>query len=99
MPPEGNKPSTQHSFEPLLDSKEADDQLTPQASKRFECTEIMKEKYVSKLLGVSVSTLRRWRLLGKGPIYLKLNGAVRYTAQDVQKFIDDCARVSTTRSS
>src|SRR5947208_423393 len=90
--------SAQQSFEPMLDSKAADDQLTPQASKRLESTEVRKEKDVSKLLSVSVSTLRRWRRLGKGPIYRKLNGAVRYAALDVQKFIDDRARVSTSRA-
>jgi predicted DNA-binding transcriptional regulator AlpA len=57
--------------------------------------EILREKDVSKLLGVSVSTLRRWRRLGNGPIYRKLNGAVRYSGLDLQKFIDDRARLST----
>jgi predicted DNA-binding transcriptional regulator AlpA len=63
--------------------------------REFKVNEIVREKDVSKLLGVSVSTLRRWRRLGNGPIYRKLNGAVRYSGLDLQKFIDDRARLST----
>ena len=60
--------------------------------------QIMKEHDASKVLGVSVSTLRRWRILGSGPVFRKLNGAVRYATPDLQKFIDDRARVSTVRT-
>jgi hypothetical protein len=63
--------------------------------KETRMNNIMKERDASKALGVSVSTLRRWRLLGNGPVFRKLNGAVRYAAPDLQKFIDDRARVST----
>lgn len=58
---------------------------------------IVNEKQTALYLGVSVSTLRRWRLVGSGPVYRKLNGSVRYSPIDIQKFIDDCARISTGR--
>ena len=61
----------------------------------IQANKLLNEKDAAKLLGVSVSTLRRWRRLGSGPVYRKLNGAVRYSAVDLQKFIDDRARVST----
>jgi predicted DNA-binding transcriptional regulator AlpA len=55
----------------------------------------MSEKEVAALLGVKVSTLRKWRLLRKGPKWLKLGGgrAVRYAPVDVAAFIND-SRVS-----
>ena len=59
---------------------------------------LINEKEVSKVLNISVPTLRRWRLLGQGPTYRKLNGAVRYDLVDLQKFIDDRVRVSTERA-
>lgn len=34
----------------------------------------------------SRSTLRRWRLTGKGPPFVKINGQIRYKLSDVQKF-------------
>ncbi|SMP42452.1 Helix-turn-helix domain-containing protein [Desulfonatronum zhilinae] len=34
-------------------------------------------------LGLSVKTLRAWRLQGRGPRYLKLGRAVRYLVQEL----------------
>ena len=34
----------------------------------------------------SRSTLMRWRLTGKGPPFVKINGQIRYKLSDVQKF-------------
>ncbi|MGN6670654.1 MAG: helix-turn-helix transcriptional regulator [Candidatus Nucleicultricaceae bacterium] len=36
------------------------------------------EKQVSELLQISLSTLRKWRVLGKGPKYIKIGRLVRY---------------------
>ncbi len=41
----------------------------------------------ARLLGVSVATVRRWRLLGRGPKYRKFGGSVRYFADDIEAFI------------
>ena len=41
----------------------------------------------AKLLGISVATVRRWRLLGTGPRYRKFGGAVRYFPDDIEAFI------------
>ena len=35
---------------------------------------------------VSERTLDRWRALGKGPAWIKLNGRVRYCEDDVRAF-------------
>ncbi len=43
---------------------------------------LLNERAVAKILGLSLGSLRRWRLRGEGPPYLKLGsgrgGAVRY---------------------
>lgn len=46
------------------------------------------EHQVAKMLSVSVATLRRWRLLGRGPRYIKLSAAVRYSQEDLAAWID-----------
>ena len=38
-------------------------------------------------LGVSVATVRRWRLLNQGPKFRKFGGAVRYMPEDIEAFI------------
>ena len=57
---------------------------------------LMKEDAVAEVLDVSVSTLRRWRTQGKGPVFRKLNGAVRYAADDLMEFANKHARSSTS---
>ena len=34
------------------------------------------------------STLRRWRMLGRGPAYVKLSGRVLYDPADLQAWLD-----------
>ena len=41
----------------------------------------------ANLLGVSVATVRRWRLLSQGPRFRKFGGAVRYMPEDIEAFI------------
>jgi len=41
----------------------------------------------SAILKIQVRTLRRGRLEGIGPKYLKLGGAVRYSKQDLQDWV------------
>ena len=38
------------------------------------------------LLGVSVATVRRWRLMGTRPRFRKFGGAVRYFREDIEAF-------------
>jgi predicted DNA-binding transcriptional regulator AlpA len=48
---------------------------------------LMNEGHVAQMLGISVASLRRWRLLRKGPRYVKIGSAVRYPADDVNAWI------------
>jgi predicted DNA-binding transcriptional regulator AlpA len=51
---------------------------------------LLKEHEVAELLVLKVATLRKWRKLGTGPIYLKLGGAIRYEQESVKAFLDKC---------
>ena len=55
----------------------------PPATERRGYTDIE----TARILGVSVATARRWRLLDKGPKYRKFGGAVRYFREDIEAFI------------
>jgi predicted DNA-binding transcriptional regulator AlpA len=48
----------------------------------------LNDKEVAALLGVSVATVRRWRLFRQGPKYLKLGAAVRYKPEDISAWIE-----------
>jgi predicted DNA-binding transcriptional regulator AlpA len=49
---------------------------------------LLNEFAVAKSLGLSVTTLRKWRGNGAGPKYLKIGGSVRYRAEDLQEYLD-----------
>lgn len=48
---------------------------------------LMREDEVSKRLKVSVASLRRWRLLGRGPAFLKVGSLVRYHPEDLEAWL------------
>jgi len=48
---------------------------------------LLNEFEVAQKLRVSVSTVRRWRHLKRGPRYLKLNATIRYKTEDVTAWI------------
>jgi predicted site-specific integrase-resolvase len=48
---------------------------------------LMTEQDVSKRLNVSVASLRRWRLLGRGPSFLKVGSLVRYRPEDLEAWL------------
>jgi predicted DNA-binding transcriptional regulator AlpA len=50
-------------------------------------TELMDEKAVSRIVGMSLASIRRWRLLRQGPKYLKIGSAVRYRAEDIEAWL------------
>lgn len=49
---------------------------------------LLNERQVARLTGMSVASVRRWRLSGQGPKYLKLNAAVRYRPEDVAAWLE-----------
>jgi predicted site-specific integrase-resolvase len=42
---------------------------------------------VAELLKIDTRTLSNWRYQGKGPVFTKLGGIVRYTKFDVNNFV------------
>ena len=48
---------------------------------------LMTEEDVSKRLNVSVASLRRWRLQGRGPLSLKVGVLVRYRPEDLELWL------------
>ncbi len=46
------------------------------------------EKEVAKQIKVSLASLRRWRLLQRGPRFLKIGGLVRYRAEDLEQWLE-----------
>ena len=51
-------------------------------------SQALTETDVAKRLGLSVATLRAWRLKRKGPRFVRFGRAVRYLAADVERFIE-----------
>ena len=57
------------------------------------------EREVAERLGLSVVTLRAWRLRGKGPRFLRLGRSVRYLPSDVDDFVRASAVDTRSESS
>jgi Helix-turn-helix domain len=49
---------------------------------------LMTETDVAKRLNVSRASLRRWRVLNRGPAFLKIGGMVRYRPEDLEAWLD-----------
>ena len=56
---------------------------------------LLKRREAASLLNVSISSMDRWRLLGIGPIFRKLNGSVFYELADLQQFVAERGRIHT----
>ena len=46
------------------------------------------EQQAAEMLGCSVAALRKWRWLGKGPVYCKVGRLVRYGDADLVAYLD-----------
>ena len=49
---------------------------------------LLDEKELSRLLRVSIGTLRFWRTIGRGPCYRKVGHLVRYAPSAVQEWLN-----------
>lgn len=59
-------------------------------------TSLINERKAAEILGLKVTTVRRWRFSGGGPRYIKVGAAVRYDVRDIEAFIDAGRRSSTS---
>lgn len=55
---------------------------------------MLKVKDAAARLGLSVSTLNKWRVYGTGPAFVKLGASVFYREEDLAAFV--AARTRTT---
>jgi predicted DNA-binding transcriptional regulator AlpA len=49
---------------------------------------LLNEYDVARITGLSVASVRRWRLFRQGPKYLKIGAAVRYKPEDVSAWLE-----------
>jgi predicted DNA-binding transcriptional regulator AlpA len=49
---------------------------------------MLNERDVARITGMSVQTIRRWRLFRSGPKYLKIGVAVRYKPADIAAWLE-----------
>jgi len=49
---------------------------------------LLNEHDVARITGMSVATVRRWRLLGLGPKWIKLGAAVKYRPEDITTWLE-----------
>jgi predicted DNA-binding transcriptional regulator AlpA len=56
------------------------------ANNTFET--LLNEHDVARITGLSVASVRRWRLLRQGPKYLKIGSAVRYKPEAISAWLE-----------
>ncbi len=49
---------------------------------------LLNEHDVARITGLSVASVRRWRLLKQGPKYIKIGAAVRYKPEHVSAWLE-----------
>ena len=49
---------------------------------------LLNEHDVARITGLSVASVRRWRLLRHGPTYIKIGAAVRYKPEDITSWLE-----------
>ena len=50
------------------------------------------ERDAAEYLGVSVKTLQRWRYVGRGPAFLKLEKLIRYPQSSLDRYLNSNTR-------
>ena len=58
---------------------------------------LLTTKEAARTLGISASTLAKWRVAGCGPRWAKLGRAVRYHVVDLTEFVARSSRRSTSQ--
>jgi predicted DNA-binding transcriptional regulator AlpA len=63
--------------------------MQPNQDKMDQC---VGEQQVAAITDLSVQTLRKWRVQGRGPQYLKLGGRVTYRLRDIESWLTASAK-------
>jgi len=59
-------------------------------------TKLLNETETARFLNLKPKTLARWRWSGKGPVFRKIGGAVRYSLFDLEAYLEASKRNSTS---
>lgn len=51
---------------------------------------LLNERDIARITGMSLASVRRWRLRRQGPRFLKIGSAVRYRIEDVTEWLQTC---------
>ncbi len=57
---------------------------------------LLNERDVSRITGLGVPTVRKWRYMGRGPKYVKLGASIRYKPEDITAWIESCPTGGTS---
>ncbi|WP_397421065.1 helix-turn-helix transcriptional regulator [Phenylobacterium sp.] len=60
--------------------------------------ELLDTSLVARTWGIAEVTLRKWRILGVGPPFMRLGRAVRYRRADLDAFLSSRAFRNTTEA-
>jgi predicted DNA-binding transcriptional regulator AlpA len=58
--------------------------------------ELFNERDVARITGLSIASVRRWRIRRQGPRYLKIGAAVRYRPADLETWLTSQATDATS---
>ena len=61
--------------------------------------ELVNTQKAADLLGLSIHTLRQWRLLKIGPPYIKQGTKVQYSTRDLAEWFERCRHTPDTQGS
>lgn len=62
----------------------------------MDANKLLNQAEVAEFLGLSKAWLERARWAGDGPRYIKFGRAVRYKISDLEKYLSDRERLSTS---
>jgi hypothetical protein len=67
----------------------------PVITRNSQLDTLLNERDLARITGLSVASVRRWRLTKGGPTYLKIGASVRYQPRDVAAWLDRQRRVES----
>jgi predicted DNA-binding transcriptional regulator AlpA len=59
---------------------------------------LLTPKQLAELLAVNENTLAKWRLIGGGPKFIRVQRSIRYADNDVDQWLDQRKFQSTTEA-
>ena len=72
---------------PTVEPRHPTPVASPPAPPR-EAAAFIGENRVAELIGISVATVRRWRMLRTGPPFRKIGSAVRYSRAELEAWLE-----------